>query len=64
MNVEQFFEDVGGRKQVINETGLTKARISQMAVNNHIPDSWVKYFMLKYPEQCQKNGICEKQKAA
>ena len=55
--VESFIVDIGGRKSVVDETGLTKARISQWVVDDEIPRSWLRYFELKYPEQCKKHGI-------
>ncbi len=57
INVEQFISDVGGRKLLIELTGLTKGRISQWAIENHIPRAWSLYFLEKYPLECAANGV-------
>ncbi len=57
MNVDNFISAIGGRKVLIESTGLTKGRISQWAIDNNIPRPWVKYLNEKFPSQCFANGI-------
>jgi len=57
IDVNGFIESVGGRKSVIDETELSKARISQWVNENSIPSAWIKYFGLKYPAQCEQYGL-------
>lgn len=69
MNIESFISDIGGRQVLIEDTGLTKGRISQWVTEKKIPAPWVKYLCSKYPKQCAKNGIratnhCERRKKA
>jgi hypothetical protein len=59
MDVEQFIAAVGGRAEVIRETGLTKGRISQWVKARSIPRHWVKFFRVKYPDLCEQHGIVE-----
>ncbi len=57
INVEQFISDIGGRKLLIELTGLSKGRISQWVIENHIPRAWARYFLEKYPRECAANGV-------
>lgn len=59
MNVDAFIADIGGRAEVMSETGLSKGRISQWCVSGWIPLPWRKYFVAKYPEQCARHGISD-----
>lgn len=60
MNIQSFISDIGGRQILIDETGLTKGRISQWVTENKIPSPWVKYLCAKYPKECAKNGIYDR----
>lgn len=57
MNVENFILEIGGRKLLIELTGLSKGRISQWVIENRIPRAWIKYFIEKFPNECNANGI-------
>lgn len=57
MNIESFITDIGGRKSVMAETGLTKGRISQWVCENSIPKPWIKYFQSQYPKEAKRHGI-------
>ena len=57
MNVEKFILDIGGRKFLIELTGLSKGRISQWVIENRIPRAWIKYFIEKFPIECAENGL-------
>lgn len=59
MDVENFIEEIGGRAVVIDETGLTKGRISQWVTERRIPKPWIKFLREKYPEACARHGIEE-----
>lgn len=59
MDVEQFIAEIGGRSVVIDETGLTKGRISQWCQEQRIPKPWIKFFREKYPKACARHGIEE-----
>ena len=50
MNAEKIIKAIGGRKVVIEMTGLTKGRISQWVVDNSIPVPWLKFFGAKFPD--------------
>jgi len=50
MNSRKVIEAVGGRKQVIAMTGLTRGRISQWVTENDIPTPWLKFFEAKFPD--------------
>lgn len=63
MNINAFISDIGGRKVLIDDTGLTKGRISQWVKDKRIPAPWVKYLCEKYPAQCAKNGIADRREA-
>lgn len=64
MQVEQFIEGIGGRAVAIEDTGLSKGRISQWCIENHIPRSWVLFFAQKYPEQAKQHGLVTPESAA
>lgn len=57
MEIENFIKEIGGRKFVIELTGLSKGRISQWVVANQIPRPWVKFLVEKFPKECASNGI-------
>lgn len=59
MNVEQFIADIGGRAEVIRQTGLSKGRISQWVKSRSIPRPWVMFFREKYPDLCERHGIVD-----
>jgi len=59
MDVEKFIEEIGGRAVIIEQTGLTKSRISQWCKERAIPRPWVKYLREKYPAQCERHGVRE-----
>jgi|TARA_R110000824_G_scaffold153382_1_gene325008 hypothetical protein len=63
MDVNNFISDIGGRKILINSTGLTKGRISQWVTGNHIPRPWIKFLVQKFPTECSENGIIDLEKA-
>jgi hypothetical protein len=50
MNANQVIEVMGGRKEVMKITGLSKGRISQWVNENHIPPSWLVAFRAMKPE--------------
>ncbi len=60
MDIENFIKDIGGRKVLIELTGLTKGRISQWVTENKIPRPWIKYLLEIYPTECYANGISDK----
>lgn len=49
MNAKQLIEAAGGRKAVMQLTGLKRARISQWCTENYIPNAWVLLFKSKFP---------------
>lgn len=49
MNANQVIEVMGGRKEVMRITGLSKGRISQWVNENHIPPSWLVAFRALKP---------------
>lgn len=49
MNAKQIIAAAGGRKAVIEMTGLTRGRISQWVVSDQIPKAWLKFFEAKFP---------------
>lgn len=49
MNANQVIEVMGGRKEVMKITGLSKGRISQWVNENHIPPSWLVAFRALKP---------------
>jgi hypothetical protein len=54
MNAEQIVQAMGGRKRVMEITGLTKGRISQWIIENHIPTPWLKLFRALQPSTFEK----------
>lgn len=49
---------------MIEETGLSKGRISQWVKTRSIPKPWRKYFLEKYPAECADCGLFNEQEAA
>ncbi|CAB3804847.1 hypothetical protein GCM10011400_51590 [Paraburkholderia caffeinilytica] len=54
MNATKVIEAMGGRRRVMDITGLSKGRISQWTSSNHIPDSWMVAFRALDPEAVRK----------
>ena len=54
MNATKIIEAMGGRRRVMDITGLSKGRISQWASSNHIPDSWMVAFRALNPDEVLK----------
>jgi len=50
MDTRKIIEAVGGRKAVIEMTGLTRGRIYQWMDEENIPTPWLKFFEAKYPD--------------
>lgn len=50
MDAKKIIDAVGGRKQVMQMTELTRGRIYQWISENHIPDPWLKMFEAKFPD--------------
>jgi hypothetical protein len=50
MDAKQLIEHIGGPAKVMEETGLSKGRISQWSTSGTIPTPWLKYFRQKYPQ--------------
>ncbi|MGF7131948.1 hypothetical protein P3T40_003431 [Paraburkholderia sp. EB58] len=50
MNANQVIDVMGGRREVMRITGLSKGRISQWITGNHIPGSWLVAFRALKPE--------------
>lgn len=50
MNTEQIIELLGGRKEVMDDTGLSKGRLSQWVTADRITPSWERYFRAKRPD--------------
>lgn len=50
MDTLKLIEALGGRKAVIEMTGLTRGRISHWVTQNHIPRPWLKFFQEKFPD--------------
>jgi hypothetical protein len=51
MNATKIIEAMGGRRRVMDITGLSKGRISQWASSNHIPESWMVAFRALNPDE-------------
>jgi hypothetical protein len=49
MNAKNLIEAVGGRKKVMELTGLSRGRISQWVTGNDIPVAWLKFFQAQFP---------------
>lgn len=49
MNTHSIIKALGGRKAVINMTGLHRASISHWVLNNVFPPPWLKFFQVKFP---------------
>lgn len=49
MNANQIVDVMGGRKEVMKITGLSKGRISQWINENHIPLPWLTAFRALKP---------------
>ncbi|WP_165973770.1 hypothetical protein [Paucimonas lemoignei] len=45
----KIIDAVGGRKAVIEMTGLSRGRISQWVTDKAIPTPWLKFFEAKFP---------------
>ncbi|MDR6493565.1 hypothetical protein J2797_003463 [Paraburkholderia terricola] len=54
MNATKVIEAMGGRRRVMDITGLSKGRISQWASSNHIPESWMVAFRALNPAEVRK----------
>ncbi|KDR41149.1 hypothetical protein [Caballeronia glathei] len=50
MDATKIIEAMGGRRRVMQITGLTKGRISQWVSGNHIPDPWMVAFRAMNPD--------------
>jgi hypothetical protein len=50
MDCENIINALGGRKKVMEMTGLSKGRISQWATSGRIPVSWMKFFAASRPD--------------
>jgi len=50
MNANQIVDVMGGRKEVMKITGLSKGRISQWINENHIPLPWLTAFRALKPD--------------
>lgn len=48
MNTQSIINAVGGRKKVIEMTGLHKSSISYWTTNNILPVPWLKFFQAKF----------------
>lgn len=57
MNARELITALGGPQAVINETGLTKGRISQWQTSNHIPRPWVKFLRARFPRAVDWNQV-------
>lgn len=49
MDTLKIIEAIGGRKAVIEMTGLSRGRISQWVTEKSIPTPWLKFFEAKFP---------------
>lgn len=50
MDTRKIIEAVGGRKEVMAMTGLTRGRIYQWMDEESIPTPWLKFFQAKFPK--------------
>lgn len=50
MNAEKVIEIMGGRKRVMQITGLSKGRISQWVGEDRIPHAWMMAFRAMKPK--------------
>lgn len=50
MDAAQIIDRLGGTKDVMEMTGLTKGRISQWRSENHIPNTWMRIFRAERPD--------------
>jgi hypothetical protein len=50
MNAEQLIEAAGGRKRVMELTGLSRQSMCSWCSQNYIPRAWVNFLRLKFPE--------------
>lgn len=50
MKAQTIIDLMGGRKQVMEITGLTKGRLSQWVSEDRIPKYWLLEFHLRKPE--------------
>lgn len=50
MDAKALIEAAGGRKKVIQITGLTRAQISNWVASNNIPRPWLMFFQERFPE--------------
>lgn len=54
MNAINIIEAMGGRRRVMDITGLSKGRISQWVSSNHIPESWMVAFRALNPDAVRR----------
>jgi hypothetical protein len=59
MDTSKIITAIGGRKKVIEMTGLTRATISYWVTNNRFPKPWLKFFQTKYPRLNWKELLAE-----
>lgn len=64
MNANQVIEVMGGRKEVMKITGLSKGRISQWISQNHIPPSWLVAFRALKPESFAEGADVKRDEGA
>jgi hypothetical protein len=50
MDAKSLIQAAGGRKKVMEMTGLTRGQISHWVVDNYIARHWVMFFQAKFPE--------------
>lgn len=50
MDTRELIDLLGGPSKVMEDTGLSKGRISQWATEDNIPRPWVKFYRLKRPD--------------
>lgn len=51
MDAKQIVEAMGGVKETVKITGLTRGRIYQFMKENHIPRPWLLFFHAKNPKK-------------
>lgn len=56
MDASKVIEVMGGRKRVMEITGLSKGRLSQWTKENWIPTSWMTAFRAMKPEAFSDEG--------
>jgi hypothetical protein len=50
MDAKSLIQAAGGRKKVMQMTGLTRGQISHWVVDNYIARHWILFFQAKFPE--------------